>query len=192
MKLIAGLGNPGLIYAQTRHNVGFSVVKTLARQYKIVLKKDPSVLAWLGRGAIEGYACILALPYTFMNLSGRSVAALVEKFGLSLKDLLIVCDDLNLDIGRIKIRAGGSCGGHRGLASIIEDLGAKDFGRLRIGIGRPVCCDTDPAEYVLSSFRRGQRKNIDAALARAYDCCRVWLTQGIEKSMNMFNTKEKK
>jgi peptidyl-tRNA hydrolase, PTH1 family len=190
VKLIVGLGNPGLLYAHSRHNLGFSVVKALARQAKIVLKKDRFACALSGRGRIEGQAVILAMPLKFMNLSGPVVEALLRKYGIGVDEMLVVLDDLDLETGKIKIKENGSSGGHKGLASIIESLGICDFARLRIGIDRPK--GKQPvSDYVLSGFKREEKQPLKEAMATACDCCGVWASQGVGEAMNTFNKKER-
>ena len=215
MKLVIGLGNPGRIYSESRHNIGFSVIKALSKIYKIPLKKD-NTFSLSGKGKIEGENLILALPLTFMNLSGIAVSALIKKYkidlprpcthGRGLDNLLVVCDDLDLDFGVIKIRPSGSSAGHRGLGSIIETLGSQGFSRLRIGIGRPphqsvsknvgkanwcrgrpLRDNTDASSFVLSSFAKKEKGKIKELIENACDCCRVWVKKGIIESMNTFN-----
>ena len=186
MKLIVGLGNPGSAYAGSRHNVGFMVVKKLARLHKIALKRDSQSYSLSGRGTIEGKRVVLALPLTFMNLSGQSIACLVERYRVGKDGLLVICDDLDLETGRIKIRPEGSSAGHRGLDSAINALGTNEFLRLRIGIGRP-SRNIDAADFVLSPFDKEEKKQIKDSLERAVDCCRMWLAKGIAASMNNFN-----
>ena len=135
MKLIVGLGNPGRQYADSRHNIGFLVLRALAAD--AVFKREPNVFSLTAKIRINREAHLLALPLTFMNLSGSAVEALCDKFDISLSDLLIVCDDLDLEFGSMRLKAKGSSAGHRGIQSIIESLGSNDFARLRIGIGRP-------------------------------------------------------
>lgn len=197
MKLIIGLGNPGRIYVDSRHNIGFSLIKTLSRIYKIPLKKDNHTFSLSGKGRIEGKNLILALPLTFMNLSGIAVSTLLEKYKIDLprpagevwglENLLVVCDDLDLGLGRMKIKSSGSSGGHQGLKSIINSLGTQEFCRLRIGIGRPLNKNIDTVDYVLSSFTRKEKEEIKEVIEKACDCCRVWITKGIAESMNIFN-----
>ncbi len=186
MKLIVGLGNPGRIYIDSRHNIGFSVIRALSRIYKIPLKKD-SAFCLSGKGRIGLENLILALPLTFMNLSGIAASALIKKNKIALDNLLVVCDDLDLGFGVIKIRPGGSSGGHRGLGSIIDSIGSQEFSRLRIGIGRPLRDNTDASSFVLSPFTKKEKGEIQEIIGLACECCRTWLTKGITESMNMFN-----
>ncbi|MFC1805293.1 aminoacyl-tRNA hydrolase, partial [Candidatus Omnitrophota bacterium] len=185
VKLIVGLGNPGRLYINSRHNIGKSCVMALAKAYKITLKKDRDASS--GRGRIKGTAVVLALPMTYMNLSGVSVGTLVRKHRIDLSDLLVVCDDLDLDLGRIKIKGSGSSGGHRGLGSIIDSLQSRDFCRLRLGIARPKAGKGDTSRYVLSPFARGERMRVRRMMGAACDCCSSWISDGITKSMNIFN-----
>jgi peptidyl-tRNA hydrolase, PTH1 family len=187
VKLIVGLGNPGLIYAGSRHNIGFAVLKSLASYLKVTLKRDRSVFALVGQVRLAGHNLTLALPQTFMNLSGEAVGALLKKFKVNLEDLLVVCDDLDLDLGRMKIRAFGSSGGQRGLDSIIQHLGTQNFSRLRIGIGRPKSSG-DAAKYVLAGFLRKEQAIVQEVKVEALSCCLSWVEKGIVATMNMFNT----
>jgi PTH1 family peptidyl-tRNA hydrolase len=189
MKLIVGLGNPGNLYVNSRHNVGFLVVRTLAQAHKILLKKEKGILSLSGKGRIEGQNIILAMPLTFMNLSGVAVAGLLKRYKIDLSNLLVACDDLDLSLGRLKIKSSGSSGGHRGLKSIIESLKGDTFARLRIGIGRPA--RTDISAYVLSHFSKKEKVELSELIERASDCCRVWVAKGINKSMNIFNQRSK-
>lgn len=191
MKLIVGLGNPGRSYAASRHNVGFFVVTALSKEYGITLKKGLGTYALSGKGTIESEDVILAEPLTFMNLSGNAVAALLKKYKLSIDDLLVVCDDLDLELGRFKIKESGSSGGHRGLKSIIGSLGSQNFSRLRIGIGRPAG-NQDAAEYVLSAFTKQESLAVKKIVEESAQCARIWLSDGISTTMNMFNTIKKK
>lgn len=184
MKLIVGLGNPGRLYTGSRHNIGFSVVKSLARHYKVALKKDGAVFSLSNQ--VKAESLILALPMTFMNLSGSAVKGLLKKYKVSREGLLVVCDDLDLELGRIKIRPRGSSGGHRGLRSIIEARQSEDFCRLRLGIGRPQE-NVDTADYVLSPFTAREKEKIARMVREARDCCLCWVSEGIEQAMNIFN-----
>jgi len=191
VKLIVGLGNPGLTYAGSRHNIGFAIVKSLASSLKVSFKRDNSVLASVGSGKFGGHILILALPQTFMNLSGVAVGSLLKKFKARFEDLLVVCDDLDLDLGRMKIRQNGSSGGHRGLSSVIEHLGTQNFNRLRIGISRPRK-NQDAAEYVLAGFSHKEKSIVQEIKVDALDCCRGWVEHGIVETMNTFNVRGEK
>jgi PTH1 family peptidyl-tRNA hydrolase len=188
VKLIVGLGNPGLMYAGSRHNIGFAVLKSLASSLKINFKRDNSVSALVAREELSGQDVILALPQTYMNLSGIAVLGLLKKFKVNPEDLLVVCDDLDLELGKMKIRPKGSSGGQRGVESIIDRLGTQDFGRLRIGIGRPRD-PQDAAKYVLSGFRRQEKAVVKQIEEDAVNCCLSWVENGIEKTMSIFNAR---
>lgn len=187
MKLIVGLGNPGRIYTQTRHNIGFSVVKALGRIYKIPFRKNNNTFSLTAKGKIEGGPVLLALPLTYMNLSGNAVKELLKKYKAGLGDLLVVCDDIDLRLGGLRIRPSGSSGGHRGLSSVIGALGSEEFSRLRIGIGRPQENGFDTADYVLSAFTKKEKNKIKEILENACECCRIWVAKGVTVSMNIFN-----
>ena len=190
MKVIVGLGNPGLIYAGSRHNIGFEVVKYLAKSGKIPLKKEKGVKALSGRGKIGPLNIALALPLTFMNLSGEAVKPLLKKYKVTASDLLVVCDDLDLGFGRIKIRPRGSSAGHRGVESIINSLKDDEFNRLRIGVGRPGE-KTDTRDFVLSRFNRREKAAIPEIINKAAQCCREWIEFGATEAMNSFNRKDR-
>ncbi len=190
MKLIVGLGNPGRLYANSRHNAGFLVVKALARASKGSFKKERDGLSFSCRVSLGGEQLVLALPLTYMNLSGVAVSALVKKYKIDIEGLLVVCDDLDLALGRIKIRPRGSSGGHRGIASVIESLGANEFCRLRVGIGRPSSGRVDTAGYVLSEFLKKEKEAIEEAVRRSVCCCEAWAARGVAYSMNVFNKNE--
>ncbi|MDD5731043.1 MAG: aminoacyl-tRNA hydrolase [Candidatus Omnitrophica bacterium] len=190
MKLIVGLGNPGRTYAGSRHNVGSLIVKQLAKVYKCPLKRDAGAHSFTGKADIEGEAVILALPVTYMNLSGFAVKLLVKKHKIGPGDLLVICDDLDLELGRIKIRPDGSSGGHRGLESVMENLGSKEFARLRVGIGRPGG-NAEVTDYVLSSFQAEEKQGLEEAVEKACSCSAAWVKNGISKSMDIYNRKNK-
>lgn len=186
MKLIVGLGNPGLIYAASRHNIGFTVLKSLAASLRVEFKKDISVFALVGKLKHAQDEIIFALPQTYMNLSGVAVKALLKKFRITAENVLVVCDDLDLDLGRMKVRPNGSSGGQRGIKSIIEHLGTQNFNRLRIGIGRPKNTE-DAAEYVLSGFLSGEKAIVSKVKDEAASCCMSWAEKGITETMNTYN-----
>ncbi|MBN1913048.1 MAG: aminoacyl-tRNA hydrolase [Candidatus Omnitrophica bacterium] len=207
MKLIVGLGNPGKEYEGSRHNIGFAVIRSLAEDLRAAFKKEKYSFCLSARLKVGGENLILAMPLTYMNLSGSAVYSLVKRHKIDPDDLLIVCDDMDLGLGSLRIKPQGSCGGHRGLRSIIDALGSDDFNRLRIGIGRPAHRlraeqrisdgnryglgpdreDSEIVKYVLSPFQRKEREAIKEVLARAVDCCMCWVGEGIEKCMNRFN-----
>ena len=186
MKLIVGLGNPATIYRNSRHNIGMRIVKKMANEYKIKLTKDKNTLCKRGIGKIKDLRFVLAHPLVFMNLSGKSVNLLLEKYKIPLKNFLVIYDDLDLDLGKLRIRPRGSSGGHKGIKSIIECIGTDDFARLRIGIGR-----TDSKgkvkDFVLSSFSKQEENILKKKIEVAIDCCRMWLLEGVVQAMNRYN-----
>jgi PTH1 family peptidyl-tRNA hydrolase len=185
MWLVAGLGNPGEEYALTPHNLGFLAIDRLAERHGVrVTRKDSRALA--GVGAIAGREVMLAKPQTFMNLSGASLAPLMEKHAIGLDRLVVVYDDLDLPWGALRIKPKGSAAGHKGMESILARLQSGAFLRVRLGIhpGRPVA---DGAQFVLAPFRRSQRKELDALLGYAADAVDCILAEGAEKAMTRFN-----
>jgi PTH1 family peptidyl-tRNA hydrolase len=188
VKLIAGLGNPGKRYAESRHNVGFRVIEELARRWGVdEARYDRHFEALVGQAQRAGEPVLLMQPQTYMNESGRSVAAAWRFYKLALSELLLVLDDLDLPVGRLRLRPGGSSGGHKGLTDVIRCLGSEDFARLRIGIGKVHPSAT--VEYVLSRFEPDEQPAIAAAITKAADAVEVWLRQGIDAAMNEFNRK---
>lgn len=188
MKLIVGLGNPGIEYQFTWHNLGFLVVDRIAEQIGAQVS-NRHCRALTGRGRIDGTDVLLAKPETYMNLSGMSVRELVEKHEIvPEQDLIVVYDELDLSVGTIRVRQRGSSAGHNGLESIIGALGTQEFLRIRLGIApdRPV---GDGAKYVLSQFRKAQYPVIDKVLDSAAEAVNVILTQGASAAMNRFNRK---
>jgi PTH1 family peptidyl-tRNA hydrolase len=183
--LIVGLGNPGREYVSNRHNVGFQVVDHLAARHGLAFRKLQSK-AFVTSGKIAGRSVILAKPQSYMNLSGGPVASLQRFYKVTLDHLLVICDDIDLPVGTLRLRPFGGSGGQNGMKSIIERLGSEVFPRLRIGIGRPPG-RMDPAAYVLQDFDRVQLTVIDAAYGRAADAVEAWLIDGIELAMSRFN-----
>jgi PTH1 family peptidyl-tRNA hydrolase len=193
LNLIVGLGNPGRNYAHNRHNIGFRCINYLSKQHTIPAKKH-QCQAQLGMGKIAGVEVLLAKPKTYVNESGKSVSQLMRKYKISPNDLLVIYDDLDLPLGKIRIRQGGSAGGHKGIKSIISALGSQDFSRIKIGIGRPTNEDGTPLSgedaivgYVLSDFTPQEDKVIKPAIARAAEAIHCLLTEGIIAAMNKFN-----
>jgi len=184
IKLIVGLGNPGLEYQQTRHNVGFEVVELLTKKLKVKLNKEKFSAAF-GQAEFEDKKLILLKPLLFMNNSGQVVAAVANFYKLTAEAILVITDDMALEPGMIRLRAGGSAGGHNGLADIIEKLGTDEFNRLRIGIGNR--SQTPGRDYVLSRPSETERNLIDKAVTEAADAVMVWITEGVETAMNRFN-----
>jgi PTH1 family peptidyl-tRNA hydrolase len=185
MKLIVGLGNPGKKYEQTRHNVGFAVVDRLAARFGDGVAKD-KFAGRMMEATIAGERSLLLWPETLMNLSGESVGPAYEFYKLELADVLVVCDDFNLPLGKLRFRREGSAGGQKGLADIIRRLGTEEFGRLRLGIG-PVPEQWDAADFVLGRFDSAERDEIDQAVERAIEGVGCWAAEGIAVSMNRFN-----
>jgi len=184
VKMVVGLGNPGKKYVDTRHNAGFRVIDSLAEVLKIDVKKKRFGV-YLGEGEFAGKKLILLKPRRFMNRSGQVVAAAIGFCRLGLSDLLVVTDDMALSLGRIRIRAKGSAGGHNGLADIIEKLGTESIGRLRIGIGQ--CGDEAAEDYVLDKPTEAEKPLLDEGMERAREAVLYWIEYGIEAAMNKFN-----
>lgn len=185
MKLVVGLGNPGRRYEHTRHNVGYAVVAELARQAGTTRTRR-RFHGEVVEAEVGGVRALLLCPTTYMNRSGQSVAEARDYFKLPLEDMLVICDDLNLPLGKLRFRAGGSSGGHKGLEDIIRHLGSERFARLRIGIGQ-VPEGWDAADYVLARFAEGEKACIQQSIARAADAVADWACRGIDYCMNRYN-----
>ncbi|MEW4528840.1 aminoacyl-tRNA hydrolase [Maioricimonas sp. JC845] len=185
MKVVAGLGNPGRKYANTRHNVGFEVLAALAQQWNAGATQQ-KFEAEVAEITIGSERLLLLAPQTYMNLSGRSVRQALKFYKLPPEHLLVVCDDLNLPTGRLRLRREGSSGGQKGVQDIINQLGTKEFARLRIGIDRPPG-RMDAANYVLGRFSRAERDTMDEAIQRACQTVATWVTEGVEAAMNRAN-----
>ena len=183
--LIVGLGNPGLKYAANRHNVGFRCLDRVAAALELSFDKQQKQ-ARVALGSLGDRRVILAQPQTYMNDSGRAVAPLARFYKVPTARLLVVYDDLDLPLGALRIRPEGGSGGHRGMRSIIEQLGGQDFARIRIGIGRPPG-RMDPAAYVLRDFCSEETPFLDEVLARAAAAVDTWVTDGVEAAMNRYN-----
>jgi PTH1 family peptidyl-tRNA hydrolase len=191
MKLIVGLGNPGTKYERTRHNVGFMVASALADKHGIRLGSK-AYDSFVGKGRICGEEVAVALPQTYMNRSGQAVRALSSRRKVEPAEILVVCDDVNLDLGIIRIRAEGTAGGHNGLASIIEHLESRDFARLRVGISRREGAGAQLSGYVLSPFVKSEVETLECAIEKAVECCETWVKDGAERAANLFNAKNRK
>ena len=184
--LVVGLGNPGERYAKTRHNVGAEVVELLAKRYGGRLKRSKE-RALVAEVRLDGQRVVLAVPTTFMNTSGESVAPLVRRHGVTLDQLVVVHDDMDLPVAKLRIRRGSGTGGHRGLDSIVANLrGRSDFVRVRLGVGRPPGTQ-DPADYVLRIFGSADREAINIAIVEAADAVEMVLSQGVDAAMNHYN-----
>jgi len=191
MKLIVGLGNPGQAYANNRHNLGFICLNHFARTQGIRFDKKQGQ-ARTGSGEVAGSKVVLAKPQTYMNLSGQSVSRLVKKFNIDLGDLLVIHDDLDLPLGKIRIRRGGSAGGHKGINSIISELETQDFSRLKIGVGHPAVSSTEISEadiisYVLNDFTPEETVVVTQAVPRVSEVILCLLTEGLTAAMNKYN-----
>ncbi len=186
LHLIVGLGNPGAEYAQTRHNAGFTLVEKLAERWRAGWTNERKFNARLARAERNGVRVLLCQPQTFMNSSGEAVGAVVNFYRLPLTELLVVVDDADLPLGEIRLRPGGSSGGHHGLESIEQHLGTREFARLRIGIGRADGA-REITDHVLGRFDAGEAVLMEKVFGRAADQAECWLAAGIEKAMNQFN-----
>ena len=193
MKLIVGLGNPGRGHANNRHNIGFVCLNHFARMQGIRFDKK-QCKARIGSGEVAGSKVVVAKPRTYMNRSGQSVSLLVDKFNVSPDNLLVIHDDLDLPLGKIRIRQGGSAGGHKGAGSIITELGSQNFIRIRVGIGRPdknegftEFSDDEIINYVLSDFTPDEKQAITQVIPTVSEAILCLLTEGLVAAMNGYN-----
>lgn len=185
MKCIIGLGNPGRKYKETRHNIGFMVIDELLQRHDWTLNQGK----FQGKYGVEHYQgekVILLQPQTYMNLSGESIRALMDFYQIDIEDILVVYDDLDLPIGKIRLRQKGGHGGHNGVRSAIDHLGTKSFNRLRIGIGRPQG-RMPVVDYVLNDFSKDQQEDVTISVHDAADACEAWLGKSFTDIMNEFN-----
>jgi PTH1 family peptidyl-tRNA hydrolase len=185
MKIVIGLGNPGRKYKSTRHNVGFEIIDELARRHAASSAKN-SFQAEIAEATIVGQKVLLVCPQTFMNLSGSAAVQVRDFYKIDNAELLVVCDDFALPLGRLRIRAQGSGGGQKGLADIIRRLGTDGVPRLRIGVG-PLPEGWDGADFVLGKFAKSELAEIEVAIARAADAVELWIHEGIAPAMNKYN-----
>ena len=185
MKIVAGLGNPGAQYANTPHSVGFEVVDALAAAAGVAWDERRQFKCLMARVSIAGQPVLLVKPQTFMNLSGESVAPVVKYHNATAADLLVVHDDIDLSLGRMRIRKGGSCGGHNGVRNIIERLGTQDFVRLKLGVGKD---RSNVVGFVLGKFHPDARKVMDLVVAEAAKAVSAVVSHGADSAMNAFNS----
>ena len=188
MFIIVGLGTPGKDYQNTRHNIGFDVIDTLADMagISVIEKKHKAII---GKGVIDGQKVILVKPQTYMNLSGESVREVIDYYKVDEEEeLIVISDDISLDVGMIRVRKKGSAGGHNGLKNIIQHLGHDTFMRIKMGVGeKPKGYDL--ADYVLGHFTQDERKTMDEAAKSATEAIRMMMAGDVDKAMNMFNKK---
>jgi len=182
---VVGLGNPGKQYVQTKHNAGFAFMKKLSKKWGARLKKrkSSSKMIIVTR---EKEKVLLAMPQTYMNRSGLAVKQIVQNYAIKLKNLLVVYDDFDIPVGEIRIRKAGSAGSHKGMSSIIKELGTSLIPRIRIGIG-PLDLEDDPADFVLSTFRKDDNKKFNKSLDKACQAAELFLSGQTEKAMNLYN-----
>lgn len=183
LRLVVGLGNPGSKYARTRHNVGFMVVERLAERHNLRFKGSKQ-RADVARGSVCGLDTLLAMPVTYMNESGNAVVRLLDYYKVPLGNVLVICDDMDLPFGSLRLRPNGSSGGNNGLRSIAQSLKSEDFARLRLGIGRP---ESGAISHVLGRFSPDQEPLVPALLDRACDAVCAALTEGVGPAMNLYN-----
>lgn len=187
--LVAGLGNPGDAYQNTRHNAGFMAVDEVGKSFSIPIEKKKSD-ALIGRGKIRGVDVILVKPISFMNLSGFPIQRIAAYFGISGKDMLIIHDDIDLALGRIKLKEKGGHGGHKGIESLINSFSGGDFARLRVGVGRPDEKRMNVSDYVLGRFNNEETEILDQIIPIVRDAVVTFLCKGTKEAMNKFNNKK--
>ncbi|MBI3318092.1 MAG: aminoacyl-tRNA hydrolase [Candidatus Omnitrophica bacterium] len=188
MKVVVGLGNPGSRYASSRHNVGFMVARRLARRWDVDFAQTLCE-SKVARGDAAGEAVRLVLPQTMMNRSGEAVASLLQRWRLETESVLVICDDLSLPLGKIRLRKSGSDGGHRGLRSILEKVGSEGVPRLRIGIRGAEMPSGELTPFVLEPFAAGEKRKLEGVLQLAEEAVSTWVKEGLTSAMNRFNKK---
>lgn len=191
MWLVVGLGNPGREYEDTRHNIGFMVVDALADRAGVKIS-DKKFKARLARAKIGGQDCWLLKPETYMNLSGESVGPAAGFFKIPTSNVIVVHDEMDIELGRLKLKTGGGHGGHNGLRSLKQHLPDDGFHRVRVGVDRPPNAEWDPADWVLSRFRSEEQEKLEGALKDAQSAVSAILRHGMAKAMNRYNRTEKK
>ena len=184
MKIVVGLGNPGAQYANTPHSVGFEAVDAIAAEIGATWEEKRQFKCLMARGAFAGMPVMLVKPQTYMNLSGESVAPVVKYHNATPADLLVVQDDIDLPVGRMRVRKNGSCGGHNGIRNIIERLGTQDFIRLKLGVGKD---RSDVIAHVLGKFDPTARRTMDLVVAEAVKAAAAILKSGPDRAMNLYN-----
>ena len=187
MKLIVGLGNPTDKYEGTRHNVGFEVVERIADEYGIGLDTIKHK-GMYGKGKIDGITVVLLKPMTYMNLSGESVSAVASYYKITAEDIIVIYDDINLDVGRLRVRGKGSAGGHNGIKNMITHLHTEEFPRVRVGVGMKPS-KMDLADYVLSRFSKEEQEKMDESYDRAVKAAVMLVKDELEQAMNEYNGK---
>ena len=187
MKLIVGLGNPGMQYSATRHNIGFEAIDSIAEYQRISVNKN-KFKALIGEGTIKGERVILMKPQTYMNLSGESVGACCSWYKIAPEDIIIIYDDVSLEVGQMRIRKTGSAGGHNGIKSIIQHLGGSVFPRIKVGVGEKPPGWT-LADYVLGRFQEEEMKVICPKLKDVNDAVEMMIDKGVDQAMNIYNVK---
>ncbi len=185
MYLIVGLGNPEPEYSKTRHNMGFDVINKIANKYEIELTRT-KFNGIYGSGLIENEKVILLKPQTFMNLSGQSIKPFIDFYKIPLQNILVIYDDMDVEIGSIKIRKKGGPGTHNGAKSVVHELASEDFARVRVGIGKPVD-EYDAIDYVIGKLDEEIYKNLEKGIQKASDACIEFLKNGIDSAMNKYN-----
>ena len=185
MKIIAGLGNPGAQYANTPHSVGFEAVDALAASAGVAWEEKRQFKCLMAKVSVAGQPVLLVKPQTFMNLSGESVAPIVRYHNATAADLVVVQDDIDMAVGRLRVRKGGSCGGHNGVRNIIERLGTSDFARVKIGVGKD---RDDVVAHVLGKFDPATRKVMDVVVAEAAKAAAEVVRSGPDRAMNLYNS----
>jgi peptidyl-tRNA hydrolase, PTH1 family len=189
MYLIVGLGNPGKQYENTRHNIGFKVIEEIAGRLRVKLLQKSALNSLSAKADMGGTGVHLLMPQTYMNNSGRAVAAAARKFSARPEEIIVIHDEIDLPPASIRVKSGGGPAGHNGLRSVIEYLGSRDFMRIRIGVGKPDKAGPSGAEYVLSGFLKSEKRAFKEAVGLAADAAEAIVLNGASKAMNSFNKK---
>lgn len=186
--LIVGLGNPGEAYTHTRHNVGFNIVQSFGRKHGLTFKHASQMIGDMAQGRVHEKKVLMLLPTTFMNSSGDAVRRCIDYFQVPLDHMIVVCDDVALPVGTIRLRSKGSCGGHNGLKSIEEHIHTQHYARLRIGVGAPG--HEGLADYVLGRFSQDEKKQMEEIAAKAVEVLELWIAAGIAAAMQRANAQK--